>query len=147
MARRIGVVLIVAIAMIAFLYAAQAQTGEKKWKKTITLPNGDVILDMNGEWDVYVSHLRPGSYTAVEGGITKITQTGSSFVGISMNALVAFRKGSEQLKGELDKSGFKQLQIISGAMGNSDAKGQISEDGNQVIIDDGERFRLTLTRK
>jgi len=32
MARKIGVVLIVAIAMIAFFYTAQAQTGEKKWK-------------------------------------------------------------------------------------------------------------------
>ena len=147
MARRISLVLIVAITMIAFFYTAQAQTGEKKWKKTVTLPNGDVILNMNGEWDLYVSHLRPGSYTAIEGGITKIKQTGSSFVGISMNALAAFRKGSELIKGELDKSGFTQLQIVSGIAGNSDAKGQISEDGNQVIIDDGERFRLTLTRK
>jgi hypothetical protein len=147
MARRIGILLIAAIAMIALFYTAQAQTGEKKWKKTVTLPNGDVILNMNGEWDLYVSHLRPGSYTAIEGGITKIKQTGSSFVGISMNALAAFRKGSELIKGELDKSGFTQLQIVSGIAGNSDAKGQISEDGNQVIIDDGERFRLTLTRK
>jgi len=126
---------------------AQAQTAENKWKKTIKLANGDVILDINGEWNAIVAHLRPGSYTGLESGITKITQRGSSFVGISMNALAAFRKGSEQIKGEIDKSGFKQLQIISGAMGNSDAKGQISEDGNQIIIDDGERFRLTLTRK
>jgi hypothetical protein len=147
MARRIGVVLIVAIAMIAFFYTAQAQTGEKKWKKTITLPNGDVILDMNGEWDVYVSYLRPVGYQSLEGGITKITQTGSSFVGISMNALIAFRKGSEQIKGELAKSGFKQVQILSSLLGNSDAKGQISEDGNRIIIDDGENLNLTFTRK
>ena len=26
-------------------------TGEKEWIKTITLPSGEVILDMNGEWD------------------------------------------------------------------------------------------------
>ena len=147
MARKIGVVLIVAIAMIAFFYTAQAQTGEKKWKKTITLPNGDVILDMNGEWNVYVAHLRPVSYQTAESGITKITQTGSSFVGISMNALIAFRKGSEQIKGELAKSGFKQVQIISSLLGNSDAKGQISEDGNRIIIDDGENLKLTFTRK
>ena len=147
MARRISLVLIVAITMIAFCYTAQAQTGEKKWKKTITLPNGDVILDMNGEWDVYVSYLRPVAYQQLEGGITKISQTGSSFVGISMNALQAFRKGSEQIKGELDKSGFKQVQIISSLLGNSDAKGQISEDGNRIIIDDGENLKLTFTRK
>jgi hypothetical protein len=146
MARRIGILLIAAIAMIALFYTAQAQTEEKKWKKTITLPNGDVILNMNGEWDVYVSHLRPENQ-ALEGGITKIKQTGSSFVGISMNALMAFRKGSEQIKGELDKSGFKQVQIISSRFGNSDAKGQISEDGNRIIIDDGENLKLTFTRK
>jgi hypothetical protein len=148
MARKIGILLIAAIAMIAFFYTAQAQTGEKKWKKTITLPNGDVILNMNGEWDVYVSYLRPvGGYRSIEDGITKITQTGSSFVGISMNALIAFRKGSEIIKGELTKSGFKQVQIISSRLGNSDAKGQISEDGNRIIIDDGENLRLTFTRK
>jgi hypothetical protein len=146
MARRIGILLIAAIAMIALFYTAQAQTEEKKWKKTITLPNGDVVLDMNGEWDVYVSHLRPENQ-ALEGGITKIKQTGSSFVGISMNALMAFRKGSEQIKGELDKSGFKQVQIKSSRFGNSDAKGQISEDGNRIIIDDGENLKLTFTRK
>jgi len=146
MARRIGILLIAAIAMIAFLYTAQAQTGEKTWKKTVKLPNGDVILDMNGEWDFYVSYLRPENQ-ALEGGITKIKQTGSSFVGISMNALIAFRKGSEIIKGELTKSGFKQVQIISSRLGNSDAKGQISEDGNRIIIDDGENLRLTFTRK
>ena len=102
---------------------------------------------MNGEWDVYVSFLRPVSYQSLEEGITKITQTGSSFVGISMNALIAFRKGSEQIKGELAKSGFKQVQIISSLLGNSDAKGQISEDGNRIIIDDGENLKLTFTRK
>ena len=83
MARRIGLVLIVAIAMIAFLYAAQAQTGEKNWKKTVTLPNGDVILDMNGEWNVYVTYLRlADGYQSAESGITKIKQTGGSFVGV-----------------------------------------------------------------
>lgn len=49
MARRIGVLLIVAIAMIAFLCTAQAQTGEEKWKKTITLPDAEVILNISGE--------------------------------------------------------------------------------------------------
>ena len=146
MARRIGALFVVAIAMIGFLCMAQAQTEEKKGKKTITLPNGDVVLDMNGEWDAALAHLRPGGY-APESGKTKITQTGSTFVGTAMTAFSAFRKGSEQIKGELDKSGFKKVQIISAIAGNSDAKGQISEDGKQIIIDDGERFRLTLTRK
>ena len=55
-------------------------------------------------------------------------------------------KGSEAIKGELDKSGFKKVQIIS-AMGPLDSKGKISEDGNKMIIDDGEKARGTYTRK
>jgi hypothetical protein len=148
MARRIGVFLLVVVAIVSFVSMAHAQTGEKVWKKTITLPNGDVILDMNGEWNVYVTYLRlADGYQSAESGITKIKQTGGSFVGISMNALRAFRKGSEQIKGELAKSGFKQVEIISSSEGNSDAKGQISEDGNQVTIDDGEKFRVVFYRK
>jgi hypothetical protein len=54
--------------------------------------------------------------------------------------------GSEALRGELDKNGFKKVQIIS-AIGPLDAKGQISEDGNKMIIDDGEKCRVTYTRK
>jgi len=146
MTRKFSILLAVLLAGVSFLCMVQAQTGEKKWKKTITLPKGDVVLDIKGEWNVALTHLRPGGY-APESGKTKITQTGNTFVGIAMTAFSAFRKGKEQIKGELDKSGFKQVQIISGVAGNSDAKGQISEDGNQIIIDDGERFRLILTRK
>jgi len=106
-----------------------------------------VILDMNGEWDALVHDIRPGSNNITKGGMTKITQTGSSFVGTSMMALQAFRKDSEQIKGELDKSGFKQVQIISSVDGTSDAKGQISEDGNKIVLDDGQKLRVTYTRK
>jgi len=54
--------------------------------------------------------------------------------------------GSTALRGELDKSGFKKVQIITG-MGTIDCEGQISEDGNKMIINDGEKARVTLTRK
>ena len=146
MTKHIGIFLMALLVTASLCCSAHAQTGERKWKKSITLPNGELILDMNGEWDAALVYLRPGGH-APESGKTKITQTGNTFVGIAMTAFSAFRKGKEQIKGELDKSGFKQVQIISGVAGNSDAKGQISEDGNQIIIDDGERFRLILTRK
>jgi len=38
--------------LIAFASVAIAQMAEKGCKKTVTLPSGEVILDMNGEWDV-----------------------------------------------------------------------------------------------
>ena len=37
--------------MVSVLFIAQAQTEEQGWKKTITLPSGEVVCDLNGEWD------------------------------------------------------------------------------------------------
>jgi hypothetical protein len=54
--------------------------------------------------------------------------------------------GSESFRGELYKDGIKNLQLMTG-MGPIDAKGQISEDGNKIMIDDGEKARSTLKRK
>ena len=50
------------------------------------------------------------------------------------------------IRGELDKDRIKKVTIMSG-MGPLNAKGQISENGNKIIIDDGEKVRLTLIRK
>jgi hypothetical protein len=55
-------------------------------------------------------------------------------------------KGSQSLEGELDKSGIKKVTIFK-SIGPVEAKGQISEDGNKIIIDDGESGKLSLTRK
>jgi preprotein translocase subunit YajC len=147
MTRRICILLAILIAFVSFLYVPQAQTQEKKWKKTITLPNGDKILDMNGEWDALVEnygvHAGSGSYPQIE----KITQTGSSFVAIRMIADPHHPViGSKSLEGELDESGIKKVTIFK-TIGPEEAKGQISEDGNKIIIDDGESGKLTLTRK
>jgi hypothetical protein len=38
--------------MVSFLFIAQAWTEEQGWKKTITLPGGEVVCDLNGEWDL-----------------------------------------------------------------------------------------------
>ena len=145
MARRIGMFLIVVIAIVSLLGMANAQTGQS-WKKTITLPNGDVILDMSGEWDAFIENygrqFAAGSYSNIE----KITQTGASFEAIRMMDDPWNFKGSQSLKGELDKDGIKRVTII-GRSGSIEAKGIISEHGNKIVIDDGEVVRLTLTRK
>jgi dienelactone hydrolase len=112
-------------------------------KKTITLPSGEVVWDLNGEWDAFVENYGTsgGSYPQIE----KITQTGSSFVAIRMIDDPWNRKGSQSLQGELDKSGIKKVTIFA-VSGPEEGKGQISDDGNKIIIDDG-KHRLTLTRK
>ena len=58
-----------------------------------------------------------------------------------------YQKGSKQLQGELDKSGIKQVTNHFGHGGFLEAKGQISDDGNKIVIDNGRRHKFTLTRK
>ena len=56
------------------------------------------------------------------------------------------KKGAEAIRGELDKSGFKNVQIIT-PLGSYDAKGKISDGANKMEIDSAARARLTATRK
>jgi hypothetical protein len=55
-------------------------------------------------------------------------------------------KGNYAIRGELDKNGFKVVTIMA-ASGPVDAKGEISEDGNKMIIDVSQKSRSTYTRK
>jgi len=146
MTRKFGILLAVLFAIVSFLCMVQAQTVEKKWKKTVTLPSGEVILDISGEWDVfaenYGSWSRYGSYPQK----VNITQEGSSFVGTRMMDDPWNQKGSTSLRGDLDKGGFNNVYIIS-RQGPLNSNGQISEDGDKIVIDASDKARLTLTRK
>jgi hypothetical protein len=114
--------------------------------KTIRLPDSEVVWDLNGEWDVLVELYGQWSTFGNWKQICMITQGGNSFVGLRMIDDPYNQKGSQMLRGDLDKSGFKKVQIIT-SRGPLDAKGTISEDGNKMIIDDGEKVRSTYTRK
>ena len=142
MIRKTFVVLLCSVGLIIFISTLHGQGS----KKTITLPSGEVVWDLNGEWDAFVENYGPsissGSYPQIE----KITQTGSSFIAIRMIDDPWNQKGSQSLQGELDKSGIKKVTILARS-GPIEAKGQISDDGNKIIIDDGYKARLTLTRK
>ena len=75
-----------------------------------------------------------------------ISLEGNSFVGIRKEADAFHDAGSVAIEVELDKNGIKNVQIMSGA-GPLEAKGEISDDGNKIVIDDGEKAKLTLIRK
>jgi hypothetical protein len=80
--------------------------------------------------------------------IIKITQTGNSFLAIRMIDDPDNLKGSQALDGEIDKSGIKKVTMNCGSgLLLFEAKGQVSDDGNKIIIDDGVHVRFTLTRK
>jgi hypothetical protein len=67
------------IGLIIFVSPLHGQ-GSKK----ITLPNGEEIWDLNGEWDVLVENIGPWASGDKYTQLWKITQTGSSFVAVRM---------------------------------------------------------------
>ena len=146
MTRKICILLPLLIAFVSFLAVPEAQTEEKKWKKTVTLPNGEVILDISGEWDVLGENYGEWKIYGTHQDVFKITQEGTSFEAIRMKGNPYMPAGAAGTRGELDKNGFKKVSIITG-LGPIDAKGEISEDGNKIVIDDGRIVRQTLTRK
>jgi hypothetical protein len=151
MPRKIISFLIVLTAVFFNFCLAHAQTAEKEksWEKTITLPSGEVIYDLNGEWAVCSENYGPWAEYGTYPDIVEIKQEGASFVGIRLIGNPWNPKGKESIRGELDKNGFKKIQIISG-MGPLDAKGQFLPWGNigkRIIVDDGEKARVTLIRR
>ncbi len=141
MVKKIFVMLFCSVCFMIFVSTLHGQDSKK-----ITLPNGDLVWDLNGEWDVWVENYGPSAHAGSYRQIVVITQTGGSFVAIRTTGDSFNQKGSKQLEGELDKNGIKQVRNFS-AIGPFEAKGQISDDGNKIVIDNGIRHKLTLTRK
>ena len=138
--------LFIVLTLVLFFGIAVAGLGQTQQVKKIKLPNGEEVVDLNGEWDsLFESYGRYSEYGTSE-NVSKITMKGNSFVGIRMRQDDWHAPGSVAIRGELDKDGIKKVQIMSG-MGPIDAKGQISEDGNKIIIDAADKVRLTLIRK
>jgi hypothetical protein len=141
MVKKMFLVLMCFICLTIFISTLYGQGS----KNTITLPNGEVVWDLNGEWDTFVENYGPTTSGTKYPQINKITQTGSSFVALRMIDDPYNLKGSQSFKGEIDKNGIIKV-TLSGAMGLEVSQGQISNDGNKIVIDNGIR-RLTLTRK
>jgi hypothetical protein len=119
-------------------------------KKTITLPSGEVVCDLNGEWDALYESLGAWKWAGNKDlkDVLKITQQGGSFVGVKTIGGGYVPKDAVSIKGELDKNGIKMVRVVlmQGEDGE-ECKAQISEDGNKIIIDGSKRVRVTLTRK
>jgi hypothetical protein len=138
MVKKIPAILFCFVCLIFFVSPLYAQGP----KHTLTLPNGDVVWDLNGEWDCYTENHGPWATKGSSSDVVKITQSGSSFKGMSMT----LTKGAEAVRGELDKRGIKWAQLESDE-GTLDCIGKISEDGNKMIIDDVVKQRAIFTRK
>ena len=143
--KKILIILLIGFVFTA-VYAQMDNPIKQGMPNTVTLSNGEVIYNLQGEWDSFVEAYGPWSPYGTHRNIIKITQTSSSFVGILMMDDEWYSKGWVSIRAELDKSGFKKVEMLTN-LGVLDSKGQISDGGNKIIIDDGEKRKMTLTRK
>jgi hypothetical protein len=148
MLKKIGFKLLVLAAMVSFLFIAQAQTEEQGWKKTITLPSGEVVCDLNGEWDyLWIGQGQMAQQPNIK-DVVKITQQGNSFEGIRMIGNWNMAKGTVMIQGELDKNGFKKLIYTGGtAKRPTPTEGKISKDGNKIEMKVFTNFDSEFTRR
>jgi hypothetical protein len=146
MFNKTGFKLLGLVAMVSILFIAQAQTEEQGWKKTITLPSGEVVCDLNGEWDWVWTGRGPVVGAGSNRDVIKITQQGNSFKGIHMKGYQSALKGSVAIEGELDKNGFKKL-IYTGVGTSNTFNGKISKDGNKIEFRSPNSFVVEMTRR
>ena len=141
---------ILTIVLICFIFSTvQAQMDnplKEGMPNTVKLPSGEVIYDLNGEWATSVENYGSWAQYGVFPDITEIKQEGTSFVGVTLLGSPRSPKGSEKIRGELDKSGFKKVQALTG-LGLLDLNGEFLLNGNKIIFDNGEYLRLTLIRR
>ena len=131
------------------LTAAHAQMDnplKQGMPNTVTLSNGEVIYDLSGEWDAVYDNK---GFGGINEDIVKITQKGNEFVGVKLIGNQWTPKGSETIKGALEKDGFKSFSTYT-MYGWTPATIKIDEKCNKIEIETpmmGEIMNITLTRK
>jgi len=147
MRTKIAIGLLTVAAVLAWTGVVGAQTATPASK--VQLPNGETVWDLSGDWEALIEHFGPMAPYGTYPNVYRITQTGSAFSAIRLKDTpppATGRAGTPSLRGELEKTGFKHVEIIRGSGGLVPSKGQISEDGKKIVIDDGTTARVTLTR-
>ncbi len=150
MKRRTVIWMLCLVAIMGWTGSVYTQTGNSGAMKTIKLPSGEEVYDLNGEWDVIVENYGEWERFGTYPNVFKISQEGASFTGIRLNdnpPPALGRAGSKCVQGEADKSGIKKLEVIAGGGDVLATKWQISADGNRISVDALEHSRLTLTRR
>ena len=141
-------VLIVLLVCLCFV-TVQAQMDsplKKGMPNTVVLSNGEVIYDLSGEWDAIYDNKEHGG---INEDIVKVTQKGNEFVGIKLIGNQWVPKGSETIKGELEKDGFKSFSTYT-VEGWVWSTAKISDKCNKIEIETpvmGTMTYITLTRK
>jgi hypothetical protein len=144
----IFVLILSVILSVSFVTSSQADPLKPGMINTVTLADGNVVYDLNGEWDAVYDNKEFG----INKDVVKITQEGNKFVGIKLIGNQWVGKGKETIKGELEGDGFKSIYAYSQAMGWEPSSGKILDGGNKIVEEQfikGFNYTavLTLTRK
>ena len=143
MVKRIFLFLFIIAATSPFIYTAFSQTQ----KKTVTLPSGEIVCDLNGEWSALYEHYGSLQWVGNITGMIKIIQQGNTFVGKTTVDSAWSAKGTEKIQGELEKAGIKKARYAVPNMGWTDAKGEMSDGCDKIVLDTGIGVKIILRRK
>jgi hypothetical protein len=141
----IGLLCIAAVLAWTGVVGAQAAPPAPK----VQLPSGEAVWDLSGDWEAVIENSGPMASFGTYPNVYRITQSGSAFTAIRLKDTPppsSARAGSQSLLGELDKGGFKRVEVVTTTGARAPIKGQIGEDGKTIIIDDGWSVKITLTR-
>ena len=139
MAKKIFSVLVGSIGLMIIVSTLHCQSAKiitlpTGAKNTVTLPKGEVVWVLNGDWEGKVEYNLYQKYSSFP-FVWKITQEGRSFTAVRMSGPgqdgVILGKAAE---GELEKSGIKKVTIFE-REGINVGTGDISDDGNKIMID------------
>jgi hypothetical protein len=132
----------------AFLFIFSPQMGKSESPRTITLPSGEMVCDLSGEWNVLFEFYGQCVGPASVKNIVKIKQEGNRFVAIKLSGPGKLKKGDEVIRGELDQKGFKTGERLTPAWRTwSSCKGEITDDCKKIIMDEVGCSKITLERK
>src|SRR4030043_583176 len=149
MKRRITIWMLCLVAIVAWTGLVYAQIAKTGTMKTIKLSSGEEVYDLSGDWDAFVENYGEQARFGTYPQVFRITQTGNTFNAIRLKdnpPPSPGRAGSPSLRGELETNGFKAVWLIHSSGDSWPSKGQVSEDGKKIVIDDGITVRGTLPR-
>lgn len=121
-------------------------TGARPELKTIKLAGGGEVPDIRGDWVVDYEYY--GIYRALSGysNVVRIFQDENRFVAVVKIQDQFFARGTEVMRGELFKDGFKSAQLFTKDRGWLNCEGIIRDNGAQIVFDEATQKR-TLTRE
>jgi hypothetical protein len=141
--KRIFIILIIGSAILTAAHAQTDKPLKQGMPNTVMLSNGEVTYDLTGKWDAIYDIREFGTFEDV----VDITQEGAKFVGIKLIGSPYVGKGSETIKGELEGDAFKSVSVYIMVDGWTPSKGEISNQGDRMVIEVPSVLDVTLTRK